>query len=203
VTFIADALDTLEREAAIPPVASTAIKLLFLTGCRKGEILSLRWDYVDFDRHCFRLPDSKTGAKIVPIAAAALAILSGLSRTTTWVLPATKGQGHYVGLQKHWEAVKLTARALCIGGIRTRRQVSSRTTLRQCASSRPPAFLRELRCHGWRPTLLGRKIAWPQADTHDRNLCACCRRSAPSHGRDRRPTDRKGYGSSCGGDAGS
>jgi integrase len=95
-------------------VASTAIKLLFLTGCRKGEILSLRWNYVDFDRHCFRLPDSKTGAKIVPIAAAALAILSGLSRTTTWVLPATKGQGHYVGLQKHWEAVKLKAHALAL-----------------------------------------------------------------------------------------
>jgi integrase len=114
VAFIADALDTLERDAAIPPVASTAIKLLFLTGCRKGEILSLRWDYIDFDRHCFRLPDSKTGAKIVPIAAAALAILLGLSRTSTWVLPATKGQGHYVGLQKHWEAVKLKAGALAL-----------------------------------------------------------------------------------------
>jgi integrase len=114
VTFIADALNTLEREAVIPPVASTAIRLLFLTGCRKGEILSLRWDYVDFDRHCLRLPDSKTGAKIVPIAAAALAILSGLSRTTMWVLPATKGQGHYVGLQKHWAVVKLKARALAL-----------------------------------------------------------------------------------------
>ena len=44
VTLVADALNTLEREAVIPAVASAAIKLLFLTGCRKGEILSLRWD---------------------------------------------------------------------------------------------------------------------------------------------------------------
>jgi hypothetical protein len=29
-------------------------------------------------------------------------------------LPATKGQGHYVGLQKHWEAVKLKAGALAL-----------------------------------------------------------------------------------------
>ncbi len=114
VKLIADALDALEREAEIPAVASTAIKLLLLTGCRKGEILSLRWHYVDFDHQCLRLPDSKTGAKIIPVAAAALAILSGLSRTTMWVLPATKGQGHYVGLQKHWKAVKLKASTLAL-----------------------------------------------------------------------------------------
>jgi hypothetical protein len=37
--FIAGALYALEDQAAIPPVASAAIKLLLLTGCRKNEIL--------------------------------------------------------------------------------------------------------------------------------------------------------------------
>jgi integrase len=112
VSSIAGALEALERESAIPGVASVAIKLLLLTGCRKNEILSLKWENVDFDRHCLRLPDSKTGAKIVPIAAAALAILSELPRASMWVLPACKGSGPYVGLQKHWDAVRRLACAL-------------------------------------------------------------------------------------------
>jgi integrase len=115
VKSISRALDILERESAIPAVASVAIKLLLLTGCRKNEILSLKWEYVDFDRHCLRLPDSKTGAKIIPIAAAPLAILSELPRTSIWVLPACKGSGHYVGLQKHWEVVRRRACALTPG----------------------------------------------------------------------------------------
>lgn len=112
VTSIAEALDVLEREGAIPTVTSAAVKLLLLTGCRKNEILALKWEYVDLDRHCLRLPDSKTGAKTVPIAAAALKIFSLLPRTSMWVLPACKGGGHYVGLQKHWEAIKRRVAAL-------------------------------------------------------------------------------------------
>jgi integrase len=123
VTSIAEALDGLERESAIPAVTTIAVKLLLLTGCRKNEILSLKWEHVDFDRHCLRLPDSKTGAKIVPIAAAALGILSELPKTSVWVLPACKGSGHYVGLQKHWEVVKrracaLTSQMLNLGDVR-------------------------------------------------------------------------------------
>jgi integrase len=114
VALIADALAALERESALPGVASAAIKLLLLTGCRKNEILSLQWDHVDFERQCLRLPESKTGAKTIPLAAPALAILSDLSRSTRWVLPAAKGQGHYVGLPKHWEAVKAKARAIAV-----------------------------------------------------------------------------------------
>jgi integrase len=114
VKSISRALDVLERDSAIPAVASIAIKLLLLTGCRKNEILSLKWEYVDFDRHSLRLPDSKTGAKTIPIAAAPLAILSGLPRSSIWVLPACKGAGHYVGLQKHWEVVRRRACALAL-----------------------------------------------------------------------------------------
>jgi integrase len=40
------------------------IKLLLLTGCRRGEIIGLQWGHVDFERHCLRLPDSKTREKV-------------------------------------------------------------------------------------------------------------------------------------------
>jgi integrase len=109
VARLADALTTMEAEHALSAVAATAVRLLLLTGCRKSEILSLSWNWVDFERACLRLPDSKTGAKVVPLATAALALLNGLVRTSAYVLPAAKGQGHYTGLQKDWERVRARA----------------------------------------------------------------------------------------------
>jgi len=62
------------------PSALAAIRLLLLTGCRKGEILTLRWEHVDLQRGLLLLPDSKTGAKAVPLGAPAVALLNGLTR---------------------------------------------------------------------------------------------------------------------------
>jgi len=53
----------MEAERKLSSTAAVAIWLLMLTGCRKSEILSLRWEWVDFERSCLRLPESKTGAK--------------------------------------------------------------------------------------------------------------------------------------------
>jgi integrase len=72
---LADTLITMQSEGLNLSAAAT-IRLLLLTGCRKSEILALRWEHVDFERHCLRLPDSKTGAKVVPIAAVGLAMKS-------------------------------------------------------------------------------------------------------------------------------
>ena len=66
---------------AVMPTVLTAIRLLLFTGCRKSEILTLKWEHIDFERSCLRLPDSKTGSKIVLLGAPALLLLSGLTRT--------------------------------------------------------------------------------------------------------------------------
>ena len=66
------ALHDAEREGFASPAAIAAIRLLMLTGCRSGEILSLRWDYVDLDKCELRLPDSKTGAKVVHLGEPAI-----------------------------------------------------------------------------------------------------------------------------------
>ena len=104
---LGDALTAAEQEG-FNPVAAAAIRLLVMTGARKSEILTLRWEWVDFERSCLRLPDSKTGAKVVPLGAPALELLASLPRieNNPHVLPGEKAGGHFVGLQKAWARLR-------------------------------------------------------------------------------------------------
>jgi len=97
------------KEEAKPSVA--AIRLLMFTGCRKSEILTLQWRFVDWERNFLRLPDSKTGAKIVPVGQPAMDILKALPREEDepYVFPSPRKGRHLVGLQKVWERVRETA----------------------------------------------------------------------------------------------
>jgi integrase len=85
------------------------IRLLTLTGARKSEIEGLRWNEVDIARSCLKLADSKTGARIVPLGAAALLALNDLPRAkgSAFVFPAEgNAKKHYVGTPKVWLKVK-------------------------------------------------------------------------------------------------
>jgi integrase len=88
------------------------LRLLVLTGARRNEIASLQWEHVDFERRALRLPDSKTDAKIVPLGAPALSVLSALPRHkgTPWVFPAARGNGHHVGMPRIWRKLRAMAR---------------------------------------------------------------------------------------------
>jgi integrase len=48
-------------ETPISPYPIAAIRLLIFTGARRGEILSLRWEHVNFEQSRLELPDSKQG----------------------------------------------------------------------------------------------------------------------------------------------
>jgi site-specific recombinase XerD len=87
------------------------IRLLMLTGCRKSEILTLKWEYVDFENTCLRLPDSKTGEKVVMLGAPTLDILASLPRikNNPYVLPGRMARRHLVGLPKVWGRVRKRA----------------------------------------------------------------------------------------------
>ena len=71
------------------PQHVAVIRLLLLTGCRKGEILTLQWsDYRDGNLF---LRDSKTGPRIVWLSKPARAVLDNLKRKGRWVFPASQG----------------------------------------------------------------------------------------------------------------
>ena len=86
----------------ITPHAAAAIRLLLFTGARRGEILSLKWGYIDMERGIARLPDSKTDFKVLQLPAPAVAILKGLPQISEYVFLAASASGHMVNIKKAW-----------------------------------------------------------------------------------------------------
>ena len=80
--------EVLARHEADDPRAAAIIRLLLLTGCRKGEIVTLKWSF--YREGKLFLPDSKSGPRTVWLSSAACAILDGLPRKTTWVFPSPR-----------------------------------------------------------------------------------------------------------------
>lgn len=78
-----------------------AVEALALTGCRKGEILSLRRDAIDRDRQALVLAETKTGRSVRPIGKAALNVLDAMpSVKGNAYLFCGRGENHIVGLPK-------------------------------------------------------------------------------------------------------
>ena len=93
------------HEARWPePVA--AIRLLALTGCRRGEVLNLRWRNVGGD--ALALEDSKTGPRAVPLGEAArtlIAALPGPRDPDAFLFPRLAGRQDPYLLNACWRAV--------------------------------------------------------------------------------------------------
>lgn len=90
------------KEASI-----AALRLLLLTGCRVGEVLSLRWQHVDIERRLLLLPDSKTGAKSVFLSKAAGDLISSIKRdpASEYLFTGDRPGKPIVSLRKTWERV--------------------------------------------------------------------------------------------------
>lgn len=88
-------------------IGIAALKLLMMTGCRKGEVLSLKWSDVNIDHRCLRLRDSKTHEKVVPLGSAALQLIGEQPRFkhSEYVFPSMRGDGHLVGLPRIWKRI--------------------------------------------------------------------------------------------------
>jgi integrase len=105
---LGETLAAVEAEGRELPSVILAIRLLALTGARRDEILTLRWDYVDLERGVLRLPDSKTGAKLIPLGAAAVQLLAAAARLkdNPYVCTGCRTGGRLVGLQYPWQRIR-------------------------------------------------------------------------------------------------
>lgn len=89
-----------QEAASANQVAAAAIRFLLLSGCRRMEVLSLPEKWLDERGGCIRFGDTKSGAQVRPIGASAFAAIADLPRKNGWVFPASRGEGHFVGLPK-------------------------------------------------------------------------------------------------------
>jgi integrase len=108
---LGSALAGAEQAGWSPPAAVAGLRLLIFTGARKSEILGLEWRMVEFERALLRLPDSKTGKKIIYLSAPALQLLAALPRIAgnPYVLPGEKSGQHLVNIEKTWRRVRRDA----------------------------------------------------------------------------------------------
>lgn len=85
------------------------IRLALFTGFRKGELLRLTWDAVDFERGMVTLREPKGGkTQTIPISEPALEVLKGLERVSPYVFPGPGG-GQKTSFRKPWQKIKKAA----------------------------------------------------------------------------------------------
>jgi integrase len=103
--------EALKAVEAGEPYTVAALRLLIFTGARLGEILGLRWDWIDLEAGLIRLPDSKTGAKPVYLNAPARSLLATLPRVAgnPHVIVGAKEGAALVNLEKPWRRIRRAA----------------------------------------------------------------------------------------------
>jgi integrase len=105
------ALDDAELAGASVYVVA-AIRFMLLTGCRRNEALTLQWAWIDIDHSLAKLPDSKTGKKVLLLGVAALSLLTKLPRLegSPLVFPSSAGGTTPISIQKSWDKIRKAAK---------------------------------------------------------------------------------------------
>lgn len=105
---VGQVLAEFETENELIPSAIAAIRLLIFTGARLGEILTLKWSYVDFERRMLLLSDSKAGSKPIMLNQQAIDVLKSIPRIENypWVIAGHSEGQHLKALQPSWSKVR-------------------------------------------------------------------------------------------------
>lgn len=87
-----------------------ALRLLAFSGCRLGEVLSLKWEHVDLENGLIVLPDAKAGARAHPIGQSAISLLSSIPRIdgVPWVFHSST-QGKHLSsstIETAWQRIR-------------------------------------------------------------------------------------------------
>jgi integrase len=87
--------------------AMDALRLIMVTGCRKGEALTAKWADFDLARGVWTKPSHRTKEKKtehVPLSAQALALLEGMEHTDEYLFPGRSG-GNLQDVKTPWAHV--------------------------------------------------------------------------------------------------
>lgn len=83
------------------------IRQIALTGCRRSEMIGLKWAEADTDASCLRLVDSKEGASTRPIGLPVIEYLEQRRKgqTGTYVFPGQGEDNAFGSFPNHWEKI--------------------------------------------------------------------------------------------------
>ena len=94
----------LEKHHSVYMIA--ALKMLLFTGRRTGEILTLRWEYLDFENSKMHLPDTKTGAKTFHLSSTIKQLLLSLPNTKEGFVFKSIVPGKHITVVRHvWKKI--------------------------------------------------------------------------------------------------
>ena len=83
--------------------------LCLLTGARRSNVQTMRWDEIDFSTDLWRIPETKSGKPVVvPLTDAALGVLQACHEangTSEWVFPSHGKHGHIVEPKAAWKRI--------------------------------------------------------------------------------------------------
>lgn len=75
-------------DADVNKIATNALKLLLLTGCRREEVLQAKWEDISLESGTWFLPKGKTGSRYIQVNGGAKALLESIVRTESpYVFP--------------------------------------------------------------------------------------------------------------------
>ena len=110
-------LQRMEDELRIRRPAADAIRLIALTGCRRGEAAGLRWRHVERNRIVFPPREHKAGKRtgkprIIALPAAAQAIIASQPEAgpDDFVFTPARGEGGAIELTHVWDKVRAEAK---------------------------------------------------------------------------------------------
>ena len=98
-------------EEADPSVRAVLLTAL-LTGARRTEVLTMRWDEVSLTRAEWRIQDTKAGRPhLLPLPRALVAMLRSLPRVdgNPYVFPGQSGTGHLQNMKRAWDRIRVKA----------------------------------------------------------------------------------------------
>jgi integrase len=98
--------------------AANIIRILLMTGARRGEVLAMRWEHIDLTEGKWSKPASSTKQNedhIVPLSAPVRQLLSEINQeqggpSSGYVFPSTdSATGHFAAIKEAW--IRITKRA--------------------------------------------------------------------------------------------
>ena len=101
-----------EEDGGCSPAACAAIRVVFWTGWRIGEVLSLQWACIDFERGVAKLLQTKTSAeeyRQVPVEALQILRSQPHVAGSHWVFPGRDPHQHLESVRKPWSKIRKRA----------------------------------------------------------------------------------------------